>query len=199
MATSGKFVDLAARMSSGAIMAVVGLAAMYAGGVWFLITLAVIVGALVWELVGMLGGGPKRALTLAALAAGAFVAARLLPVGLAMPFLLAPAIAGIALLEKNRTLFMMFTAMILVASFGMGLLRDDFGFVWMFWLAIVVIATDVLGYFAGRMFGGPEIQRSDGRQIEPLDRHMAPLGPVQRITYGVAHIGRTEMRHQRPI
>lgn len=156
MATSEKFVDLAARMSSGAVMAVVGIAAMWAGGVWFLAALALVVGALVWELVGMLGGGPKRALTLALLAAAAFVAARILPLGYGLPFVLVPALAGIALLERNRTLYMMFTALILVATYGLGLLRDDFGFVWMFWLAIVVIATDVLGYFAGRAFGGPK-------------------------------------------
>ncbi len=137
-------------------MAVVGIAAMWIGGVWFLLLLALVVAALVWELVGMLGGGPKRALSLAALAAGAFIAARILPGGLGLPFLLAPAIAGIALLDRNRTLYMIFTALILVASFGLGLLRDDFGFNWMLWLALVVIATDVLGYFAGRFIGGPK-------------------------------------------
>lgn len=156
MATSEKFVDLAARMSSGAVMAVLGLIAMWLGGVWFLIALALVVGLLVWELVGMLGGGPRRSLTLAGLAAAAFIAARVLPGGLALPFLLAPAIAGIALLDRNRTLYMIFTSLILVAAFGLGLLRDDFGFRWMLWLALVVIATDVLGYFAGRTIGGPK-------------------------------------------
>jgi phosphatidate cytidylyltransferase len=35
-------------------------------------------------------------------------------------------------------------------------LRDDFGIIWMAWLLIVVIVTDVAGYFAGRILGGPK-------------------------------------------
>ncbi|MDB4074642.1 phosphatidate cytidylyltransferase, partial [Ascidiaceihabitans sp.] len=34
--------------------------------------------------------------------------------------------------------------------------RDDLGFIWMLWLIVVVVVTDVLGYFAGRMIGGPK-------------------------------------------
>ena len=46
--------------------------------------------------------------------------------------------------------------MILIAGFSLIALRDDFGIVWMAWLLIVVIVTDVAGYFAGRMLGGPK-------------------------------------------
>ena len=28
--------------------------------------------------------------------------------------------------------------------------------IWMFWLVLVVVATDVAGYFAGRLIGGPK-------------------------------------------
>jgi len=87
---------LAVRMSSGAVMAVLGIAAVWAGGIWFMAMLTVICAALVWELVRMLGGGQKRALTMAALAAGSFLAVRLLPPGVGLPFILLPAIAGIA-------------------------------------------------------------------------------------------------------
>ena len=41
-------------------------------------------------------------------------------------------------------------------GFGMMLVRDDMGFAWMLWLVMVVVATDVVGYFAGRMIGGPK-------------------------------------------
>ena len=155
-ATSEKFSDLAVRMSSGAVMAVLGIAAVWAGGIWFMAMLTVICAALVWELVRMLGGGQKRALTMAALAAGSFLAVRLLPPGVGLPFILLPAIAGIAMLERNRSLYIVFTALIVIACYGLAVQRVDFGFEWMLWLALVVIATDVLGYFAGRIFGGPK-------------------------------------------
>lgn len=155
-AISEKFSDLAVRMSSGAVMAVIGIAAVWAGGVWFMAMLTVICAALVWELVRMLGGGQKRALALGALAAASFLAVRFLPPGLGLPFILLPAIAGIAMLERNCSLYFVFTALIVIACYGLAVQRVDFGFIWMLWLALVVIATDVFGYFAGRVIGGPK-------------------------------------------
>ena len=46
--------------------------------------------------------------------------------------------------------------MTLVASYALVQFRDDFGALWIIWLLLVVIASDVLGYFAGRTFGGPK-------------------------------------------
>lgn len=79
-----------------------------------------------------------------------------LPVGFALPLLLAPAMLGFAQLERNRTIYMAFTVLILLAGFGMMQVRDEMGVGWMLWLVIVVVATDVVGYFAGRAIGGPK-------------------------------------------
>ncbi|EPX79029.1 phosphatidate cytidylyltransferase [Litoreibacter arenae] len=155
-APSEKFSDLAARMSSGAAMAVVGIGAVWAGGIWFMALLTLVCAALIWELVKMLGGDQNRALIMAAIAAVSFLAVSLLPTGVGLPFILLPAIAGIALLQQNRTLYMVFAALIVISCYGLAILRGDFGFEWMLWLTLVVIATDVLGYFAGRIFGGPK-------------------------------------------
>ena len=51
---------------------------------------------------------------------------------------------------------MVFAVMVLLAGFGMMSVRDDMGFVWMLWLVLVVVVTDILGYFAGRLIGGPK-------------------------------------------
>jgi phosphatidate cytidylyltransferase len=59
-------------------------------------------------------------------------------------------------LSANRTLYMSFTALILLAGFGLIQLRDDMGFGWLMWLVLVVVVTDVVGYFAGRAIGGPK-------------------------------------------
>jgi phosphatidate cytidylyltransferase len=153
---SEKFSDLAVRLASGGVMAVVGLTAVWLGGVWFLALLAVIVGALIWELARMLGGDQDKALILAAGAAVCMILVRVLPEGLGLPFLLLPAIAGISLLKQNRTTYIVFAALIVIAAYGLAVQRIDFGFRWMMWLALVVIATDVIGYFAGRIIGGPK-------------------------------------------
>lgn len=143
-------------MASGAVMAVVGLIAIWLGGFWFMAMLTLVTAALVWELCRMLGAPQDRALLLGAGAGAALILARLLPEGLGLPFLLLPAIAGIGLLTSNRSLYMVFAALIVVASFGLAVQRIDFGFIWIMWLVLVVIATDVFGYFAGRIVGGPK-------------------------------------------
>lgn len=104
----------------------------------------------------MLGGPSDKALLLGAGAGLAFLAVRLLPEGLGLPFLLLPSIAGIAVLRRNRTLYMVFAALIIIAAYGLAVQRNDFGFSVMLWLALVVIVTDVAGYFAGRFIGGPK-------------------------------------------
>ncbi len=143
-------------MATGFVIACVGLAAVWAGGWWFTGLVLILTGTLVWELTRMLGGGPQRALSLGALAGAAILATKLLPVGFALPIVLAVPIAGVALLEQNRRLFVVMTAMILLAGFGLILHRDSFGLTWMLWLVLLVAATDILGYFAGRIIGGPK-------------------------------------------
>ena len=51
---------------------------------------------------------------------------------------------------------MSFTVMILLAGFGLIQVRDEMGVGWMLWLVLVVVVTDVVGYFAGRAIGGPK-------------------------------------------
>ena len=149
--------DLNARMGAGAAMVVIGLAGIWLGGHVFHVLVALICGLMVWELVGMLRPGAAwDQLQLGALTGVCVLLASYLPVGFALPLLLAPALIGFGKLEENRTIYMSFTVMILLAGFGMMQVRDDLGFGWMLWLVLVVVATDVVGYFAGRMIGGPK-------------------------------------------
>lgn len=157
MAESGKWEDLSTRMGAGAAMVVIGLIGIWLGGHVFHALVAIICGLMIWELVGMLRPGAKHAqLQLGVLAGVAVFIASYLPVGFALPLLLAPAFVGFGQLERNRTIYMAFTVMILLASYGMIAVRDDMGFGWLLWLVLVVVVTDVAGYFAGRYFGGPK-------------------------------------------
>lgn len=157
MSDSPKWDDLAPRVASGAVMVVIGLLGVWLGGIWWHLLIAAITGVMVWELAVMLhGANSDRMLMLGGIAAAAAMLSIELPAGFALPLLLAPALVGVTLLGRRAPTYMIYTAVILLAGYGMMALRDDFGLVWMLWLVLVVIVTDVGGYFAGRMIGGPK-------------------------------------------
>ncbi len=149
--------DLAARMASGLVMVLVGVWGIWAGGDIFHVLVALICGLMVWELVRIISPDQRSlAMQLGAICGVATLVAVYLPIGFALPLLLAPCMAGLGQLQQNRSVFMIFTLLVLMAGFGMMNVRDDLGFGWMVWLVMVVVVTDVVGYFAGRMIGGPK-------------------------------------------
>jgi len=152
-----KWSDLAVRLTSGGLMVLVGLGGIWVGGHVFHVMVALICGLMVWELVRMVQPAQTgTAVQLGVSSAFATLVAIYLPVGFALPLLLAPALIGFGQLKSFRTIFMIFTVMVMLAGFGMMSVRDDLGFQWMLWLVLVVVATDVVGYFAGRLIGGPK-------------------------------------------
>lgn len=151
----GRWNDLTQRLVSGSIAAIVGLLLTWVGGVPFKLMVAAIVGVMVWEVARMVGAG-GRSVAVGVSAAFVLIAFVFLPPGLALPLLFLPGLFGLTSLDRWRVRFVLFSTAILVAGVGLIALRDDYGFVWMIWLAMVVIASDVLGYFAGRFIGGPK-------------------------------------------
>ena len=158
MSAPEKWSDLNTRVTSALVMVLVALVAILAGGHVFHVLVGVICGLMIWELVNIITPPERRNLSrvLGALTGFAVFVAVYLPVGFALPLLLAPALIGFGQLEKNRTIYMAFTVMILMSGFGMMQVRDDMGVGWMLWLVVGVVITDVFGYFAGRAFGGPK-------------------------------------------
>ncbi|MGR3322751.1 MAG: phosphatidate cytidylyltransferase, partial [Pseudooceanicola sp.] len=152
-----KWSDLAPRVASGLTMIILGAAMIWAGGHWFRVGASLISAGMVWELVRMAAPDkPGAALQMSATAGLAVLLAIYLPAAIALPLLLAPSMVSISLVPSRRSIVMTFTALILISAFGMVKIRDDLGFYWLIWLVAVVVATDVLGYFAGRMIGGPK-------------------------------------------
>lgn len=149
--------DLKARVLTALAMAVVGIGALWIGGAWFTLLVAIVSGLMIWELSRMIA--PQQiatALQLGLLGAAAVLLARALPGFYAFPILAAPALVGVSMLTRHRTVFGVYAFAILLAGYGLALFRGDFGLVWLLWLVLVVIATDVFGYFAGRALGGPK-------------------------------------------
>ena len=159
-ARAARWGDLAPRFGAASVLASLAIAFMWVGGWPFRLMIAVICGVMMWELARMLTGkgsvGREPSIVLGSLGAAALAIAFLLPPGFALPLLLAPGMAAISVLPRNRGVFIPFAVMILLAGWGLAALRVDFGFGWMAWLAAVVIVTDVFGYFAGRLIGGPK-------------------------------------------
>ncbi|QPM89503.1 phosphatidate cytidylyltransferase [Pseudooceanicola algae] len=149
--------DLLPRLLSSIVMIAVGLVLILLGGIWFRIAMVLLCGGMIWELARMVAPhSGSRALQLGGAAALCLSGALVLPGSYGLPLLLLPSMLGIALVPRQRTLFMTFTAMILLAAYGMARLRGDQEVIWVFWIVFVVVLTDVAGYFAGRMIGGPK-------------------------------------------
>jgi phosphatidate cytidylyltransferase len=157
MSRAPKWSDLTVRLSSAILMVVVGLLGLLFGGHVFHLLVGLICGLMMWELVRMVAPlNAPLALQLGLLSVFVSFSAIYIPTGFALPLLLSPALIGFTQLIKNRFVYMIFSVMVQLGGFGMMSVRDDLGFVWMLWLIVVVVVTDVLGYFAGRMIGGPK-------------------------------------------
>ncbi|MGV6839046.1 MAG: phosphatidate cytidylyltransferase [Planktomarina sp.] len=114
---AGKWSDLIVRSASGAVLAAVGLFAVYSGGVIFSALIGIALMLMLWEVWHYM---PKNGS------------------GLGMDVQLISSIT------------------ILGAAMGLVTLQDLHGTQFMLWLVVLVVITDVAGYFAGRSIGGPK-------------------------------------------
>jgi phosphatidate cytidylyltransferase len=155
--SAGKWGDLAARIGSAAAMVAVGLFCIWHGGTAFRLLVGFVTGVMFWELVRMLV--PARSAAALALAALSALSVVLIPeVGLwfALALGLAPVVAmGFAAPQRLR-MGVPYAAVVILGASALVFVRDTLGFGWLMWIVVLVIATDVAGYFAGKTFGGPK-------------------------------------------
>ncbi|MFD1159453.1 phosphatidate cytidylyltransferase [Roseovarius aestuarii] len=156
MSDGARWSDLAPRVISGVAMAVVGAADIWIGGLVFEITVIGLCGIMLWEAANMFGAGRTAAVRISLLGAAAFTLASLGPLILVVPLLLAAALVGSSQVARERRLFTPFAAWILVAGYSIWMLRQEAGLIWISWVVLIVIASDIAGYFAGRTIGGPK-------------------------------------------
>ena len=124
-ASSGKWGDLPARVGSAAVMALVGILAVWLGGAWFFALVALVGGGMVWELTRMMAPDrPALHIPMGALAGFAIYIATLLPGQAVLPVLIAPAIVGATQLSKDRMIYAAYVAALMLACFGLIVLRD---------------------------------------------------------------------------
>jgi phosphatidate cytidylyltransferase len=152
-----RWADLGPRAASAAVMIVIGTAAVVAGGVWFQMVAVFVTAVMIWELWTMIEPhGPTRGMLLAALVASVLSGQLVLQETWGLLLFLLPAIFGAVTLKRERGTFFAFALAVQVAGWGLVTFRLDYGFFWLLWLIGVVVVTDVAGYFAGRLIGGPK-------------------------------------------
>ena len=158
MSVSDRWADLQPRLLSAAVMIVVGGFAVIAGGAVFLVLVLAACAGMMWELSRLTAPEPKPGLDiamalLAPLSLLLWTAIQAPQVAWAM--LAVPALLLIATPRRDRGIIGLYALGVMVACAGFLLLRNT-GPIALLWLVLVVIASDTLGYFAGRILGGPK-------------------------------------------
>ena len=156
-AADGRWSDLRLRIGSAIVLIVIGLAAAIAGGFALQGFVAVLCGAMVWEAARMLSPEQSMlALGLGLLCAGSMLALKVVANPGLLPLVLVPAAIGAALIARQKPIFGACIACFLLAGWELVMLRTEAGLGGLLWLVLIVMASDVMGYFAGRLLGGPK-------------------------------------------
>ena len=153
------FTDLRTRTLSALVMAVVGLGGLWLGGPVFGVLAVGLAALMAWELHRMVApelpeGAAFGTGLAAAMLSGAFM---VWDRGWVAPAAFAVGSVVLALrVPRDRGIFGAYLMLILTAAHALYALREAFGLAFVLWLVAVVIASDVAGYFAGRILGGPK-------------------------------------------
>ncbi|NDW43501.1 phosphatidate cytidylyltransferase [Ruegeria sp. PrR005] len=155
--SEGRWSDLTARVGSAVVLAGLAGIELWLGGLWFESFIAIVTGLMVWELMRMIA--PERsgpAIQMALLTGFAVLLAYHLPPLYSLPVLVAPALVGAGQAGRYKGLYAVFALWIAFAGLGFIWIREVKGLDWMLWLILVVVATDMAGYFVGKLIGGPK-------------------------------------------
>lgn len=157
MPKSGQWDDLGTRVASAAVLIVVGGAALWAGGTALKALTVLVSGLMIWELTRMLAPDALHRARLNGLLAGLMMTGAFLAGGLPVWLLFLGAPAVLVLGAKKLPLAGAAYAFGLqLAVWHIAHIRQTEGLDALLWLVLVVVASDVMGYFAGRLLGGPK-------------------------------------------
>ena len=151
---NGRWNDLGVRILSGLVLAGLGALAVAAGGWILLLTACVAFSLMAWELAALSDAPqlPALRLAIAALAGAGLILSQ--GQGFAVLTMAAAPLAMALSARAERVLLAGYMLAMLIAASGFVAL-DAQGAVVVVWLVLVVVVSDVLGYFAGRLIGGP--------------------------------------------
>jgi len=150
--------DLRPRVISAAVMVSVGAVDVWLGGWPLLISIAVLIGVMIWELALLSEpDAPNRAIVMGIAAAILLFFDEGWPVWTG--WLLIPILPLLFLATKHRerrAILAVSALAIMVAGKGLFEMRAQDGIAAIMWLIGVVVVSDISGYFIGRTLGGPK-------------------------------------------
>lgn len=158
MSNKADFSDLMPRFLSAIVMVVVGAGSLWVGGDIFALLLIIAAGLMGWEMSRMHCINPLVPMVFGLLLAAVTLCFMFLP----LPWVIGTGVitAGAALVgHQRRPLAVLVVGVVIVLACAalQELRADTNGFMITLWLILVVVATDIGGYFAGKMIGGPKI------------------------------------------
>ena len=149
--------DLMPRVITGVVLIAIGAVVVSLGGAIFAIFSAIVAGVIVWELARMIDpDSQSKALQIGVVATIAILLARNVGDALTLPLLSVPTIVGVIFYRQKPWLFAAYAFGICLAGFALTYFRDVYGLIWVLVLIVIVVLTDIAGYFAGRLIGGPK-------------------------------------------
>ncbi|WP_435258805.1 phosphatidate cytidylyltransferase [Thioclava sp. FR2] len=148
--------DLKKRVISAIFMLIVGVSELWLGGMSFNLMVFALTGVMFWELANITAPGHIRTpLAMGVIAAACLAGAVLFRDDLASTLLILPGLALALTPRRDRRIATVYGIAIMVAGYGLIDLRGP-GVPAILWIICIVIASDVAGYFVGRVVGGPK-------------------------------------------
>lgn len=155
--TNDRWSDLRPRVLSALVMVTVGGFDIWAGGVLFALMVVAVIGGMMWELSRLTAGpGRNHSLWLGGLAALALAFVLWSDAPWAILALVVPPLAGLFVPRRDRVIFFLYALVILGTGLSLVAMRLTLGLAPFLWLLAVVVVSDILGYFVGRILGGPK-------------------------------------------
>lgn len=159
---SGKadFSDLTTRAASAVVMLLVAGYAIFQGGTTFNMLLTIASGLMAWE-VSRMHEHSKGLAIITGIIVSFAVLTVLFSIGLPDN-----AVLGIQLLiavlvsvahKSHKIIVLCAVLAVIFATSALGLFRNEHGMILTLWLLLCIVASDVGGYFAGKMLGGPKL------------------------------------------
>lgn len=149
--------DLRPRVLSAIVMVAVGATEIWLGGWSFAALVILLTGGMIWELSRITVLNCRViSLAMATLGAGSLFVSLPLHGVLATVVLLIPSLTFVFIPCRDRRITAAYAAAIMIAGYGLIELRFINGQSTILWLTSIVVLSDVLGYFIGRIFGGPK-------------------------------------------
>ncbi len=157
MSDPAKWGDLRLRVLSALVILVIGFSAIWAGGLAIRVLAVIAAGLMIWELARLTASEhPQAAWVLGVLASGAMIPVFTERGPFWLVMLAVPSVVGLILPRRDKLIYAAYSFAVMLSCYGFVAFREGYGLGFVLWLVLIVIASDVLGYFGGRMIGGPK-------------------------------------------